>query len=114
MENKTIEALEKLVALKDETIKELERQIQLLKNQPGINVPYMPTQPYQPNTGPLYPQTPWQSPYIVTCGDSTTITSFNTPDSVNSNCTQWDPNATYTLTSNGHTEVIDMKNIPHC
>ena len=29
MENKTIEALEKLIALKDETIKELERQVQL-------------------------------------------------------------------------------------
>lgn len=47
MENKTIEALEKLLSIKDETIKELEKQIQLLKNhtpltigtQP-INVPY--------------------------------------------------------------------------
>lgn len=39
MDNKTIEALEKLVEIKNETIKELEKQIQLLKNQPSISAP---------------------------------------------------------------------------
>ena len=48
MKNKQIEALEKLIALKDETIKELERQVQLLKNQPPVVVPQFPEIPHTP------------------------------------------------------------------
>jgi hypothetical protein len=86
MDNKTIEALEKLVQIKDETIKELEKQIQLLKNQspvivPNLN-PQLQTAPWHPNpiigpgiTPPLYP------PYIITSvsGDSSSITLTGDP-----------------------------------
>ena len=66
MENKTIEALEKLVAIKDETIKELEKQIQLLRNQPlGITLPYGGTLPYTETKSPLSP------PYTITCESHT-------------------------------------------
>lgn len=64
MENKTIEALEKLLKIKDETIKELEKQISLFKNQPSISAPYYSSQPISvPFTSPVYP--PGQtSPYV--------------------------------------------------
>jgi len=93
MENKTIEALEKLIQIKDETIKELEKQIQLLKNQPiqqPITVPYYP----QPFTAPWYPNpiigpttnpftNPLSPPYIIT---STGTTGPDTPNlSITSN-----------------------------
>ena len=106
MENKTIEALEKLVSLKDETIKELERQIQLLKNPPDVNlnVPYVSTQPYQPSQ-PLVgtvPHNPLQ-PY----GTSGAIIS----DGTNSNwAITTDGNSTYTLiNTDGSANVINLK-----
>jgi hypothetical protein len=110
MANKQIEALEKLIALKDETIKELERQVQLLKNQPPVVVPQFPeipqvpinpwSQPINPWSQPINPQWPWSQPsygpYIVTSGTTVTITN--------------DPTATYTLTnSDSSTNVIDFK-----
>lgn len=61
MENKTIEALEKLIALKDETIKELERQVQLLKSQPPVSIPSQPFTPSVPYPYiPQQPAYPWQ------------------------------------------------------
>lgn len=56
MTNKRIEALQKLIAVKDETIKELERQIQLLKNQSPIVIPQ--AQPYIPSHPIPYPNQP--------------------------------------------------------
>lgn len=96
MENKQIEALEKLVAVKDETIKELERQILLLKTQPQIAIPQFPQTPLNPWTLPHTPQQyPWSQPYAGQQLMGTTL----------------DPNATYTLTnfSDGSTNVIDLK-----
>ncbi len=120
MENKTIEALEKLVTLKDETIKELERQIQLLKNQPPVVVPQFPLQPYQPaqpislpyiqTPNPLYP------PYIVTSdGTSRSITITGDPlplgsVQMGSNQQITNPNITYTLTNaDGSANIINLK-----
>jgi hypothetical protein len=106
MKNKTIEALEKLIVLKDETIKELERQVLLLKSQPPVIVPQLPEQPYQPVNpwAPVNPQWPWSQPwyggpYIITSGTSATIPN--------------DPNATYTLqTSDGTSNILNLKDIP--
>lgn len=75
MANKRIEALEKLLAIKDETIKELERQVQLLKNQPPIVVPQI--QPYTP-ANPIYPwspnpQSPWGT-WITISDSSNSVT----------------------------------------
>lgn len=115
MKNKQIEALEKLMALKDETIKELERQLQLLKNQPPVVVPQI--QPYQPAPPinapylPISPQQPWYQPsnplvppYIITCGDSEAITN--------------DPNITVTLTNSDNISNVvklnDANLIPSC
>lgn len=72
MENEIIESMKKLLQLKEETIKELERQIQLLKNQPNINQLLFPLQPIAP--APYVPVNPWitqpinplQTPYIIT------------------------------------------------
>ena len=78
MKNKTIEALEKLIALKDETIKELERQVQLIKNQPPVVVPQLPTEPFVPTNPwpqPVNPQWPWSQPYY---GQPSVITSGST------------------------------------
>ncbi len=104
MENKTIEALEKLVSLKDETIKELERQIQLLKTQPGINVPYMTTQPYQPSQ-PLVGTVP-HNPLQPYCTWGAIIS-----DGTNSNwAITTDGNSTYTLiNTDGSANVINLK-----
>lgn len=97
MKNKKIEALEKLIALKDETIKELERQVQLLKSQPPIyiNTPTVPVQPYTPYL-PVNPQWPWSqpfygNPYIITSGDPIIM----------------DPNKPYTVT----TTLSDTSNV---
>jgi len=76
MENKTIEALEKLIAIKDETIKELEKQIQLLKSQPTITlnppigVPYNPYPLYgNPGTLPfIQTPNPLRPPFTITSG----------------------------------------------
>ena len=82
MKNKQIEALEKLIVLKNETIKELERQVQLLKNQPPIVIPQ--TQPDQPlpigmPSVPVSPQWPYTQlrygPYIITSGSNATLIS---------------------------------------
>ena len=64
MKNKQIEALEKLIAVKDETIKELEKQIQLLKNQPPVMVPQFPEIPQTPINPWSQPITPGHSPLL--------------------------------------------------
>jgi hypothetical protein len=86
MENKTIEALEKLIALKEETIKELERQVQLFKNQPPIVVPQQPIQPIQqplspwPFTQPYQPtQFPWGTVIITSTSDGGSISFTGDP-----------------------------------
>ena len=75
----TIEALEKLIQIKNDTIKELEKQIQLLKSQPPQvitfpNEPVYPHQPYyplQPITTPIVnPSLPYGS---ITISDGTNI-----------------------------------------
>jgi len=115
MENKTIEALEKLVALKDETIKELERQIQLLKNQP-----YIPSPIQQPYVNPLIgTQTyitpfsnPITSPFYTTSGGASgaTSTAILTTPNINGTSVTFNPSTTYTLTnSDGSSNVIDLK-----
>lgn len=70
MEN-TIKALEKLIQVKDETIKELEKQIQLLKAQ-NIEQPIYPILPQVPQNPwqPYYPTAPWYNPYIITNSDT--------------------------------------------
>jgi hypothetical protein len=103
MKNKQTEALEKLIATKDETIKELERQVQLLKNQPPVVI----TQPYVPPTIPQSPTYPWYQPtyqpYIVTCGTTTSITN--------------DPNTIYTTHTNGQcsisNNIVPLNGMPH-
>jgi hypothetical protein len=116
MENKTIEALEKLVALKDETIKELERQVQLLKNQPTLNVPFMPTQPYSP-ANPIQTITnPFtQFPYGTVISNITNGSNYtsNIPEP-NRGCVTFNPNATYTLTTADGTNVIDIAQTARC
>jgi len=129
MENKTIEALEKLIQIKDDTIKELEKQISLLKNQPTINVPNFnvpftptsqPTQPYNPqpfvspNTTPYSPLNP---PWFISGGNlpegsiqmgpnnSGNITITNTPN---------DPNATWTFTTSEGAKPIDWFTASRC
>jgi hypothetical protein len=109
MANKRIEALEKLLAIKEETIKELERQVQLLKNQPPVVVPQIqPYQPLNPITVPNQPATPWQpnQPWwgtvIVSNGDS-------------SNTFTVDPNTPFTLTNaDGTSKLLNLNDIPRC
>lgn len=87
MANKRIEALEKLVALKEETIKELERQVQLLKNQPPVVIPQLqPYQPLNPITVPIQPawpgqpNQPWWGTVIVSDSMNRTLAvDSNTP-----------------------------------
>jgi hypothetical protein len=83
-----IKELERLILLKEETIKELERQIQHLKNQPPTIVPQFPTQPFIPNQpavsphNPLitHPFNPLQNPYILTFqqGNNSNVVDLNT------------------------------------
>jgi hypothetical protein len=81
MENKTIEALEKLIQIKDETIKELEKQIQLLKSQPIL--PIQPTQPiqqpYYPGQQQTFPWSPLSPPWVVTSISTSGGTATSTP-----------------------------------
>ena len=77
MENKHIESLEKLIAIKDETIKELERQVQILKAsliQPAPVVPNFQWPTVTPNTQPYI--NPLSPPYTITSvGGAGTVTS---------------------------------------
>lgn len=107
MKNKQIEALEKLIAVKDETIKELEKQIQLLKNQPPVMVPQfpeIPQTPINPWSQPITPQQPWSQPWYGPC----VITSANL---TNTN----DPNTAYIIAnSDGNTTTFNISDIPRC
>ncbi len=118
MENKTIEALEKLLQIKEETIKELEKQIQLLKNQPPVVIPQ--TQPLQPVTNPWYPPNPWSpgggqpwyGSYIVTSGSGSTsvgLTGDPLPlGSIQMGCT------TFSITdADGTTNIYDSDSVSH-
>ena len=67
---KQMQEMKKLLELKEQTIQELERQIQLLKNRPPeiqyqFTFPTAPAQPYQPSYTPWSPFLP--SPSIVIC-----------------------------------------------
>jgi hypothetical protein len=115
--NKTIEALEKLIQIKDETIKELEKQIQLLKKQSANPItqpfhPVLPVNPLQPITMPLNPN-PWQQPYIVFSeGTSANITIIGDPlppGAVQSCVSQWD-----ITNSNGSTNIVDFNTAQRC
>lgn len=116
MENKTIEVLEKLISLKDETIKELERQIQLLKNQPPISFPQAPAQPYTPATNPytqpVNPQWPWTQPWYTITSVSGNPAITLTGDPLPLGSIQYGPSATHTFTNtNGSTNIIDINKI---
>jgi hypothetical protein len=93
MENKQIEALEKLIVIKDQTIVELERQIQLLKNQSIISIPQVQTSPYAPPFIPGQPQQIHTWPYElqVTCGNGTSG-SISVDNTNTTNMTRW-PNS---------------------
>lgn len=132
---KQIEALKKLVSLKDETIKELERQIQLLKNQSTVTLsapvlePYSPTHPFigGGSVVPLTFSTPtddsrFTNPLPIVrpinpLFPSYTVT-YNTPNHMGTNLTFLnpnDPNITYTVTnSDGSTNVVDINKIARC
>lgn len=93
MENKTIESLEKLVKIKDETIKELEKQIELLKNKAQPSLPYYPLQPIQtPIVNPINPYSPQPNPfglppYIITSIYGMDTVSITPTNNTNSNIT---------------------------
>lgn len=97
-----VKELERLLQLKEETIKELQKQIGILRTQP-VQPITQPLYPLQPIQTPVQPWQPWGQPYIITSGQTNTLIN--------------DPNVSYTLTNSDGTSVTyTLDNMPksHC